>query len=77
MEVILRQHIKGLGQKYDLLQVKAGYGRNYLIPKGYAELATPSLKKMCARKSKATQGTKLSENLQTQIKLLRLSLHLA
>ena len=45
MEVILKQDIKGLGYKNDLLKVKAGYARNYLIPKGMAILATDSGKK--------------------------------
>ncbi|HBE39933.1 MAG TPA: 50S ribosomal protein L9 [Bacteroidales bacterium] len=46
MEVILLQDIKKLGQKDDLVNVKDGYGRNYLIPGGYAIAATPSAKKM-------------------------------
>lgn len=46
MEVILLQDIRKLGQKDDLVQVKDGYGRNYLIPKGLAVAATPSAKKM-------------------------------
>ena len=46
MEVILKQDIHNLGQKDDIVNVKAGYGRNYLIPKGLAIQATPSSKKM-------------------------------
>ena len=46
MEVILKQDIQSLGHKNDIVAVKNGYGRNYLIPKGLASLATPSAKKM-------------------------------
>ncbi len=42
MEVILRDDIANLGHKNDIVKVKAGYGRNYLIPQGLAVLATPS-----------------------------------
>lgn len=41
MEIILRKNIKNLGQAGDLKQVKDGYGRNYLIPHGLVEPATP------------------------------------
>ncbi|AZQ61848.1 50S ribosomal protein L9 [Flammeovirga pectinis] len=40
MEVILKTDIKGLGYKNDIVNVKPGYGRNYLIPQSYAKLAT-------------------------------------
>ena len=46
MEVILKQDIHSLGYKNDIVVVKNGYGRNYLIPKGIATLATESAKKM-------------------------------
>ena len=46
MKVILKQDIPNLGNKDDLLVVKPGYGRNYLIPKGLAVTATPSVEKM-------------------------------
>lgn len=46
MEVILKQDIQDVGHKNDIVTVKNGYGRNYLIPKGLAALATPSAKKM-------------------------------
>jgi large subunit ribosomal protein L9 len=42
MEVILKQDISGLGYKNDIVKVKAGYGRNYLIPNGYALIANDS-----------------------------------
>ena len=46
MEVILKEDIQNLGHKNDIVTVKNGYGRNYLIPKGLAVAATPSAKKM-------------------------------
>ena len=46
MEVILKQDIAGLGYKNDLVKVKPGYGRNYLIPRGFAILANKSNKAM-------------------------------
>ena len=52
MELILKQDIKNLGEKDDIVKVKPGYGRNYLIPKGYATLATPSAKKVLAENIK-------------------------
>jgi large subunit ribosomal protein L9 len=52
MEIILLQDVPKLGSKDDLVHVKDGYGRNYLIPKGYAVAATPSAKKMHAENLK-------------------------
>ena len=48
MEIILLQDVNKLGQKDDIVNVKSGYGANYLIPMGYAIAATPSAKKMHA-----------------------------
>jgi large subunit ribosomal protein L9 len=48
MEIILKQDIQGLGYKNDTIKVKAGYGRNYLIPNGFAILANESNKRMTA-----------------------------
>jgi large subunit ribosomal protein L9 len=45
MEVILKKNVDKLGYKDELVTVKPGYGRNFLIPQGYASLATPSAKK--------------------------------
>jgi large subunit ribosomal protein L9 len=42
MEVILKQDVTGLGYKNDTIKVKAGYGRNYLIPNGIAIIANDS-----------------------------------
>ena len=46
MEVILKEDFKGLGYKHDIVQVKPGYGRNYLIPRGYARAASEANKKV-------------------------------
>jgi large subunit ribosomal protein L9 len=48
MEIILKKDIANLGYAHDVVTVKDGYGRNYLIPQGYAILATESNKKMNA-----------------------------
>ncbi|MBK6978949.1 MAG: 50S ribosomal protein L9 [Cytophagaceae bacterium] len=52
MEIILKTDIAGLGYKNDILDVKPGYGRNYLIPQGFAVLATGSNKKILAENLK-------------------------
>ncbi len=52
MEIILKQDIKSLGEKDDIVNVKPGYGRNYLIPQGFGALATPSAKKVLAENLK-------------------------
>lgn len=48
MEIILKQDVNKLGQKDDIVNVKDGYGRNFLIPRGFAIAASPSAKKMHA-----------------------------
>lgn len=48
MEVILKDDVKFLGYKNDIVTVKPGYGRNYLIPQGLAVLADKSSKKVVA-----------------------------
>jgi len=55
MEVILKQDVKNLGDKDDVVSVKPGYGRNYLLPKGYAILATVSARKVLAENLKQAQ----------------------
>ncbi|PQJ23187.1 50S ribosomal protein L9 [Tenacibaculum sp. SG-28] len=52
MELILKQDVENLGFKDDVVTVKNGYGRNYLIPQGYAILATSSAKKVLAENLK-------------------------
>ena len=48
MEIILTQDVKNLGYKNDIVNVKPGYARNYLIPQGMAILATESARKVLA-----------------------------
>lgn len=48
MELILKKDVDNLGFKDDVVDVKNGYGRNFLIPQGFAQLATPSAKKVLA-----------------------------
>ncbi len=48
MELILKQDVENLGFKDDIVTVKNGYGRNFLIPQGQAVLATSSAKKVLA-----------------------------
>ena len=48
MEIILKQDVTGLGYKNDVVKVKPGYGRNYLIPQGVALIANESNKRMTA-----------------------------
>jgi large subunit ribosomal protein L9 len=55
MEVILKQDIKNLGEKDDVVNVKPGYGRNFLIPQGFAILATVSSRKVLAENLKQAQ----------------------
>ena len=52
MQIILLTDIANLGHKDDIINVKPGYGRNYLIPQGYAILATESAKKTVAENTK-------------------------
>jgi len=52
MELILKQDVQNLGFKDDVVTVKAGYGRNFLIPQGFAHMATPTAKKILAENLK-------------------------
>ncbi|WP_375324743.1 50S ribosomal protein L9 [Flagellimonas sp. GZD32] len=52
MELILKEDVQDLGFKDDIVTVKNGYGRNFLIPQGLASLATPSAKKVLAENLK-------------------------
>ena len=52
MEIILKKDVDNLGFADDLVSVKNGYGRNFLIPQGLAVLATPSAKKVLAENLK-------------------------
>lgn len=48
MEIILKDDVKGLGYKNDIVTVKSGYGRNFLLPQGLAMLADKTNKKITA-----------------------------
>ncbi|MBQ6038278.1 MAG: 50S ribosomal protein L9 [Bacteroidaceae bacterium] len=52
MQVILKEDVANLGYKDDIVNVKPGYGRNYLIPTGKAVIATESAKKVLAENLK-------------------------
>ena len=52
MEIILKQDVNNLGSKDDVIIVKDGYARNFLIPKGFAIMATASAKKVLAENIK-------------------------
>ena len=60
MELILKEDIIGLGYKNDIVNVKSGYGRNYLIPQGKAVIASESAKKVLAENLRQ-QAVKLAK----------------
>lgn len=66
MEIILKQDIKGVGYKNDLVDVKPGFGRNYLIPQGLAIVASSTNKKVLAEnlKQAAHKAEKIKEDAQ-------------
>ncbi len=73
MEVILKNDVANLGFKDDVVSVKAGYGRNFLIPQGHAHMATPSAKKVLAEnlKQKAHKEAKVVEDAQKQAEAIK------
>jgi len=73
MEVILKEDIQGLGYTNDLVSVKNGYGRNFLIPQGLAILATEPNKKVRAEdlKQKAYKEDKIRKEAETLLKALQ------
>ena len=66
MEIILKEDVIGLGYKHDIVNVKPGYGRNYLIPQGKGIIASESAKKMLAEelKQKAKKLEKIKADAQ-------------
>lgn len=79
MEIILLTDIANLGHKDDIVDVKQGYGRNYLIPQGYAILATPSARKVVAEnlRQRAHKEAKLkaeAEVLAAQLAEIKLTI---
>ena len=79
MQIILLTDIANLGHKDDVVNVKPGYGRNYLIPQGYAILATESAKKVVAEntKQRAHKEAKLkaeAQELAAKLEALKLTI---
>jgi|SRR6185437_473184 len=77
MEIILTKDVENLGSQYDLVKVRPGYARNFLIPRGMAEAATVSSRKALAEliKQRAHKEEKLkkdAESSATKIKDLKL-----
>lgn len=72
MEIILKQDVPTLGHKDDVVTVKNGYARNYLIPKGYATIATESAKKVLAEniKQRAHKQVKIKADAEGVAKML-------
>lgn len=68
MEIILKQDFKGLGYKNDLVKVKPGYGRNYLIPQGFAMIANETNKKIAAENARQA-AHKLAKHKQDAVTL--------
>ena len=66
MEVILKKNVDKLGYANEVVKVKSGYGRNFLIPRGYAILATASARKAHEEvmRQKAHKENKLAEEAQ-------------
>ena len=73
MEIILKKDVQNVGFKDDVVSVKAGYGRNFLIPQGFAHLATPSAKKVLAEnlKQKAHKEAKVVNDAKALAETLR------
>ncbi len=79
MEIILKEDIATLGYKDDIVTVKDGYGRNYLIPQGKAIIASSSAKKVLAenlkqRSHKLAQLKKDAEALAEKLKAVKLTI---
>lgn len=72
MKVILKQDVQNLGYANDVVKVKNGYARNYLIPKGYATLLTESSEKQHNEmlKQKAFKEEKIRKEAETLAKAL-------
>jgi large subunit ribosomal protein L9 len=68
MELILKKDVENLGFTDDLVSVKNGYGRNFLIPNGHAVLATPSAKKVLAEtlKQRSYKEKKIIDDAQKE-----------
>jgi large subunit ribosomal protein L9 len=79
MKLILTQDVRNLGHKDDVVAVRPGYGRNYLIPQGMAKMATESAMKMLAEdiKQRAFKQDKIkkdAEALSTKLEGVKVTL---
>lgn len=79
MKLILKEDVSGLGYKDDVVEVKSGYGRNYLIPTGKAVIASPSALKVLAenQRQRAHKLAKIkadAEALAAQLQGLKLTI---
>jgi large subunit ribosomal protein L9 len=72
MEVILREDVKSLGKAGELVRVKPGYARNFLLPKGLAFEASEGNKKRIAAESKARAARAAAEKSEAQTYAARL-----
>ncbi len=61
MEILLKQDVENLGSAGDIVNVKPGYARNYLIPRGLAMPATPGLRKQAQQIKQAAERRRLRE----------------
>ena len=72
MEVILREDVKSLGKAGDLVRVKPGYGRNYLLPSGLAYEATEGNKKRIAAETRARSTRAAAERTEAEARAAQL-----
>ena len=72
MEIILKQDVNKLGYKDEIVKVRDGYANNYLIPQGYAIVATPSNKKILAEnlKQRAFKEAKIKQDAEAYAETL-------
>ncbi len=81
MKIILLQDVEGLGKRGEIVNVKDGYARNYLIPKGFAEEATESVLKEFEemeklRKRREEKRKKKAEEIKEKIEKLSITFYL-
>ena len=74
MKIILREGVENLGQPGDIVEVKAGYGRNYLIPRNRALKATPKNLKIYEQEKKRLESKKLKDKEDAEALAQKLSI---
>lgn len=79
MEIILKQDVDRLGSQHEIVSVKSGYARNFLIPQGMAVAATPSAKKVVAevikqQAHKAAKAIEAAKALASKLEGLKLKI---